>query len=153
MATCSDLMTGNPVWCLASDVVSSAAQLMKREEIGLLPVVDDQHEKKVIGVVTDRDLVLNVLAEGRRADATPIGDVMTANPVTCRADDVLEHALSAMAQHQIRRVPVVNDSGAIVGIIAQADVALRVDDPTTTSEIVRKISKPTPIHPSMAVSE
>jgi CBS domain-containing protein len=153
MATCSDLMTGNPVWCLASDLVSSAAQLMKHEEIGLLPVVEDQHDKRVIGVVTDRDLVLNVIAEGRRPDATPIRDVMTANPVTCRDGDAIEHALSAMAQHQIRRVPVVNDRGAIVGIIAQADVALRVDDPTTTTEILRKISKPTPIHPSMAVVE
>jgi CBS domain-containing protein len=152
MATCSDLMTRNPVWCLASDAVRTAAQLMKQEEIGLLPVVDNQHQKKVVGVVTDRDLVLNVVAEGR-PDTTSIGDVMTGNPVTCRADDALEHALSAMAQHQIRRVPVVNESGAIVGIIAQADVALRVDDPTTTTEIVRKISKPTPIHPSVAVAK
>jgi len=152
MATCSDLMTRNPVWCLASDAARTAAQLMKQEEIGLLPVVDDQLQKKVVGVVTDRDLVLNVVAEGR-PDTTPIGDVMTGNPVTCRVDDALEHALSAMAQHQIRRVPVVNESGAIVGIIAQADVALRVDDPTTTTEIVRKISKPTPIHPSVAVAK
>jgi CBS domain-containing protein len=152
MATCSDLMTRNPVCCLASDAVRTAAQLMKQEEIGLLPVVDDQHQNKVVGVVTDRDLVLNVVAEGR-PDTTPIGDVMTGNPVTCRADDALEHALSAMAQHQIRRVPVVNDSGAIVGIIAQADVALRVDDPTTTTEIVRKISKPTPVHPSMTIAK
>src|SRR4026209_787698 len=123
MATCSDLMTRNPVWCLASEPARTAAQLMKQEEIGLLPVVDDQLQKKVVGVVTDRDLVLNVVAEGR-PDTTPIGDVMTGNPVTCRVDDALEHALSAMAQHQIRRVPVVNESGAIVGIIAQADVAL-----------------------------
>jgi CBS-domain-containing membrane protein len=78
---------------------------------------------------------------------------MTGNPVTCRGDDALEHALSAMAQHQIRRVPIVNDSGAIVGIIAQADAALRVNDPTTTTEIVRKISKPTPLHPSMAIAK
>jgi CBS domain-containing protein len=146
-------MTRNPVWCLASDVVSSAAQLMKHEEIGLLPVVEDQHDKRVIGVVTDRDLVVNVIAEGRLPDLTPVGDVMTANPVTCRDNDALEHALSAMAQHQIRRVPVVNDSGAIVGIIAQADVVLRVEDPTTAAEILKKISKPTPIHPSMAVVE
>jgi predicted transcriptional regulator len=63
MATCRDFMSWNPVWCLASDAVSTAAQLMKQEGIGMLPVVDDQHQKKVIGVVTDRDLVLNVGAE------------------------------------------------------------------------------------------
>jgi CBS domain-containing protein len=141
-----------PVWCLPSDVVGSVAQVMKREEVGSLPVVDE-HTNRVIGVITDRDLVLNVLAEARRPDITPIGDVMTPRPVTCRADEALDCALSALAQHQIRRVPIVNEGGALVGIIAQADVALHVEDSTTTSEIVRKISKPTPIHPSMAIAK
>jgi CBS domain-containing protein len=107
MVTGSDLMTRSAVWCLPSDLVGSVAQLMKQEEVGLLPVVDDQQAKRVIGVITDRDLALNVLAEGRRPDITAIGDVMTANPVTCRADEALDSALSAMAQHQIRRVPIV----------------------------------------------
>jgi CBS domain-containing protein len=153
MAICSDLMSRNPVSCLASDVVGSVAQVMKQDDVGLLPVVDDQQAKRVIGVVTDRDLVLNVLAEGRRPDITAIGDVMTAKPVTCRADEALDTALSTMAQHQIRRIPIIDESGALVGIIALADVALHVDDADTTSEIVRKISKPTPVHPSMAVAE
>jgi CBS-domain-containing membrane protein len=78
---------------------------------------------------------------------------MTAKPVTCRADDDLEQAISAMAQHQIRRVPIVDESEQIVGIIAQADIALRIDDPTATTEMLRKISKPTPVHPSMAITE
>jgi CBS domain-containing protein len=154
MATCSDLMTRNPVWCLASDVVGSVAQLMKQEAVGLLPVVDEQQAKRVIGVVSDRDLVLNVLGEGRRSAITVIGDVMTAKAVTCRADEALDAALSAMGQHQIRRIPIIDESGTLVGIIALADVALHVDDAAAaTSEIVRRISKPTPVHPSMAVAE
>jgi CBS domain-containing protein len=153
MATCSDLMTRSPVWCFATDVVSSVAQLMKEADVGSLPVLDDPRTKRVIGVVTDRDLVLNVLAEGRRPDIIAIGDVMTAKPVTCRADDALDTALSALAQHQIRRVPIVDETEALVGIIALADVALRVEDAAATSEIVRRISTPTPVHPSMAVAE
>jgi CBS domain-containing protein len=146
MSTCSDLMTKNPIWCVSTDSVSNAAQLMKHEEVGLLPVVEDQESKKLIGVVTDHDLVVKVVAEGRRPESTVIADVMTRNPVTCHADDSLERGLSNMAQHQIRRVPIVDDYGALVGIIAQADVALHVDDPTTISEVVRKISRPTPVH-------
>jgi CBS domain-containing protein len=151
--TCSDLMTKNPIWRVSTDSVSTAAQLMKREEVGLLPVVEEPQNKKVIGVVSDRDLVATVVAEGRRPEAIVIADVMTRNPVTCHADNSLESGLAAMAVDQIRRVPIVDDDGAIVGIIAQADVALHVDDPTTISDVVRKISRPTPVHPSMAITD
>jgi len=146
-------MTKNPICCLSTDSASHAAQLMKHEEVGLLPVVQDQDDQRVIGVVTDRDLVVHVVANGRRPDDTVVADVMTANPVMCHADDSLEQGLAAMAQHQVRRVPIVDHVGRIVGIIAQADVALHLDDPTTISEVVRKISKPTPVHPSMAITE
>lgn len=153
MATWSDFMTRNPVSCVSTDSVSHAAQLMKHEEVGLLPVVQDQQDKTLIGVVTDRDLVVNVVAEGRRPEDTVVADVMTAHPVTCHDDDSFEESLAAMAQHQVRRVPIVDHAGRIVGIIAQADVALHLDDPTRVSEIVRKISTPTPVHPSMAITE
>jgi CBS domain-containing protein len=126
---------------------------MKDEDVGLLPVVRNDDDKRVIGVVTDRDLVLSVVAEGRQPESTAIADVMTREPVTCRADDDVERAFSAMTQYQIRRVPIVNEHAEIVGIIAQADVALRIDDSTTTTEVVRRISKPTPTHPSMAIAE
>lgn len=153
MSRCRDLMTTNPVSCSSTDTVRSAAQLMKREEVGFLPVVKDRQDKKLIGVVTDRDLVLNLIAEARHADMTTIADIMTAKPVTCRADDDLQQAISAMAQHQIRRVPIVDETEQIVGIIAQADIALRIDDPTATTDVLRQISKPTPLHPSMAIAK
>jgi CBS domain-containing protein len=152
MAICSDLMTRNPVWCVSTDAVSSIARSMKQEDVGFLPVLNDRHSKKVIGVITDRDLVLNVVAEGRTPETTTIADVMTARPVTCRAGDPLERALTTLAQHQVRRLPIVGDDGELVGIIALADVALRVDDAAATVEITRKISKPTIVHPSMAVN-
>jgi hypothetical protein len=78
MATCSDLMTKNPICCLSTDSASHAAQLMKHEEVGLLPVVQDQDDQRVIGVVTDRDLVVHVVANGLRPDDTVVADVMTA---------------------------------------------------------------------------
>jgi len=153
MSRCRELMTTHPVSCSPTDTVRSAAQLMKREDVGFLPVVNDQQHRKVIGIITDRDLVLNIIAEARHADMTTIADIMTAKPVTCRADDDLEQALSAMAQHQIRRVPIVDESEQIVGIIAQADIALRIEDPTAAAEVLRKISKPTPVRPSMAIAQ
>ena len=153
MSICRDLMTTNPVWCLSTDTVMSAAQVMKHEDVGLLPVLKDQRDKQVIGVVTDRDLVLNLVATARQADRISIADVMTPQPVTCRADDDIGRAISAMAQHQIRRIPIVDEHEQIVGIISQADVALRVADPAATAEVVRRISKPTPVHPSMAIAE
>jgi CBS domain-containing protein len=153
MSRCRDLMTTNPVSCSSTDTVRSAARLMKREDVGFLPVVNDREDQKLIGVVTDRDLVLNLIAEARQPDMTTIADIMTAKPVACRADDDVERAMSAMAQHQIRRVPIVDESDQIVGIIAQADIALRIDDPTATTEVIRRISKPTPVHPSMAIAE
>jgi CBS domain-containing protein len=146
-------MTQNPVWCLPTDTVSHGAQLMKHEDIGLLLVVNDRQNKRLLGVVTDRDLVLNLVAEAQQPDTTRIADVMTPKPVTCRADDDVERALSAMAQHQIRRVPIVNELEQPIGIIAQADIALRIDDPTATTAVLRRISKPTPVHPSMAIAE
>jgi CBS domain-containing protein len=103
-------------------------------------------------VITDRDLVVHVLAESRLPDATAVSDVMSADPVTCHPDDPLDRAVSAMAQHQIRRVPIVNKDGELVGIIAQADIAL-TDDEATTAEVVKRISKPTPVHPSMSIRE
>lgn len=150
MTRCRDVMTKDPAWCLSRDPVSNAAQLMKHEDVGSLPVLEEGQRKKVVGVVTDRDVVLNVLAENRPPETTPVADVMSVDPVTCHPDDPLERAVSAMAQHQIRRVPIVNDDGGLVGIIAQADIALNADDETTTAEVVKRISTPTPVHPSLA---
>jgi CBS domain-containing protein len=134
-------MTQNPVYCLPNDVALNAAELMKNGNIGSILVVEDEQTRKLVGIVTDRDLALKIVAEGLDARTTKVEAVMTREVVTCRADDDLQMALDAMAEHQLRRIPVVDGDNKILGIIAQADVATRVDQPKITAEMVKEISQ------------
>jgi CBS domain-containing protein len=141
MKKCSEVMTKDPVCCLPNDSVAKAAELMKSENIGSIPVIENEQTQKLVGIVTDRDLALKIVSEGRDAKSTNVEAVMTRKVVTCLVDDDLQKALDAMAEHQLRRIPVVNNDYKIIGIIAQADVATRVDQPEKTSEMVKEISQ------------
>ena len=141
MKKCSEVMTKNPVCCLPNDSVAKAAELMKSGNIGSIPVIEDEQTQKLVGIVTDRDLTLKIVAEGRDAKSTKVEAVMTRKVVTCLAGDDLQKALDAMAEHQLRRIPVVDNDNKILGIIAQADVATRVDQPEKTAEMVKEISQ------------
>jgi len=141
MKKCSDVMTRDLVTATSSDTVVEVAQLMKREDIGPVLIVENDESKTLVGIVTDRDLVLKVIAEGQDAKATRVGDVMSKKLVTCRADDDIEVAMQAMAQFQLRRIPVVGENMELLGIISQADVATRVDAPSKTAEVVKEISQ------------
>ena len=141
MKKCSDVMTEDVVYCLPNDSVSKAAQLMKKEDIGPVLIVDNERTRTLIGIVTDRDLALKVVAEGRDPQNTIVEEVMTHKLVTCRADDDVEKAMKAMAQYQLRRIPVVGENMKLIGIISQADVATRVDAPERTAEVVKEISQ------------
>ena len=142
MKKCSDVMTKNPSFAVTQDTAKAVAQLMKSEDIGPVPVVDDPSSWKLVGILTDRDLALKVVAEGRDPKTTRVEAVMTHNPITCREGDDLDKALHAMAEHQVRHIPVVNHNHQIVGIISQADVATRQDNAQKTAEVVEEISKP-----------
>jgi len=121
--------------------VAKAAQLMKGENIGSIPVIENDQTKKLVGIVTDRDLALKVVAEGRDAKSMKVEAAMTRKVVTCRAEDDLQKALDAMSEHQLRRIPIVDNDNKILGIISQADVATRVNQPEKTGEMVRQISQ------------
>src|SRR5215510_5818334 len=138
---CSDVMTEDLVFCTPEDTVAKVAQLMKREDIGPVLIVDNKQSKTLVGIVTDRDLALKVVAEGRDPKTTRVEEVMSRKLVTCYADDNIENALKAMAQYQLRRIPVVDDNMRLLGIISQADVATRVDEPEKTAEVVKEISQ------------
>jgi CBS domain-containing protein len=138
---CRDVMTEDLVFCTPGDTVSKVAQLMKREDIGPVLIVDNEQSKTLVGIVTDRDLAIKVVGEGRDPQNTRVEDVMTRKLITCHADDNVENALKAMAQYQLRRIPVVGENMKLVGIISQADVATRVDEPEKTAEVVREISQ------------
>src|SRR3990172_2138456 len=141
MKKCNEVMTKNPVCCLPSDFAAKAAELMKSNNIGSIPVIENEQTKKLVGIVTDRDLTLKIVAAGLDAKSTKVEAVMTRMVVTCRAEDDLQKALDAMAEHQLRRIPVVDNDNKVVGIIAQADVATRVDQPEKTAEVVKEISQ------------
>ena len=141
MKKCNEVMTKNPVCCLPNDIVSKVAQLMKSKDIGPVPIIENEQTKKLVGMVTDRDLVLKIVAAGRDPKSTKAEEVMTRKLVTCHAEDDLQKALDAMSGHQLRRIPVVDNNQGIVGIIAQADVATRVDQPEKTAAVVREISQ------------
>lgn len=141
MKRCSEVMTKNPVCCLPDDLVTKAAELMKSEHVGSIPVVENKETKKLIGIVTDRDLTLRIIAEGLDAKSTKVETVMTRKVVTCHTDDDLQKALDVMSENQLRRIPIVDDDSKILGIIAQTDVATRVDHPKKTAAMVKEISQ------------
>jgi len=142
LQTCVEIMTAQPTCCLPTDTVQQVAQLMRDENVGSIPVVGNLRSKRLVGIVTDRDLVLTVLAEGRNGLDVTIEQIMTHNPVTCRQYDDIRYALNLMSTHQVRRIPVVNENREVVGIIAQADVAVRTDLADKTADVVVEISKP-----------
>jgi CBS domain-containing protein len=139
---CRDIMTKDPVCCLPSHTVDVVAQLMTSVDVGPVPIVESQQTKQLIGIVTDRDLIVRVVAAGLDPERTAVGTVMTRDLATCHPDDDLQAALDAMARYQVRRIPVVNDTGRIVGIIAQADIALRAEEPLQTAMVIEEISQP-----------
>jgi CBS domain-containing protein len=141
MKKCNQVMTKGPVCCLPNDFVTKAAELMKREKVGSIPVIENEQTKKLVGIVTDRDIALRIVAEGLDAKSTKVEIVMTRHVVTCHVDDDVQKALDSMSDHQLRRIPVVDGDNKIVGIIAQADVANRVNQPEKTAEMVKEISQ------------
>jgi CBS domain-containing protein len=141
MKKCNDVMTKTPVCCLPHDSVAEAAGLMKSKNIGSIPVIESRQKNKLVGIVTDRDLALKIVGDGLDAKSTKVKAVMTRKVVTCLPGDDLQKALDAMAEHQLRRIPVVDNDNMILGIIAQADVATQVDQPEKTAEMVREISQ------------
>jgi len=118
------------------------AQLMKSEDVGAVPVVELKTSRKLVGIVTDRDIVVKIVADGKTVEKSTARDAMTNNPVTCREDDDVSQAVARMAERKVRRIPIVDANGALKGIIAQADIATRVHRDATTGELVEAISEP-----------
>jgi CBS domain-containing protein len=132
-----DVMTSNPCSVDAEKSVAYAAKMMRDEDVGLAPVVEGD---KLIGMLTDRDIAIRVVAEGRNPDEVKVSEVASKQVVTIDPQQDLDEALRIMAKHQVRRLPVVEEDGRLVGVVAQADVAREGDD-TQTGELVEEISK------------
>lgn len=141
-----DVMTRNPASVTPGATIREAAQLMQREDTGIIPVVEEQGSKRLVGVVTDRDIAIRVVAEGRDAGAR-VSDVMsTSKLATCSPDDDVDDAMQAMADEQVRRIPIVDDRGTLVGIVAQADIVRKARDSKRAEQTVQQISEPSGRH-------
>jgi CBS domain-containing protein len=142
-----EIMTERPACCTPDETMQRAAQMMKEHDCGCLPVVEDTRTRRVIGTVTDRDLACRGLAAGKGPD-TPVREVMSKDPICCRAEDDVGQIEQIMANEQVRRVPVVDERGCCVGMVAQADLALH-EEAVSSSEvgrIVERISEPAGRH-------
>jgi CBS domain-containing protein len=138
---CEEIMTPSPACCGPDHSSVEAAALMQREDVGLVPVVDGQ-SSKLVGVITDRDIAVKVVAAGRDPRATVVSQVMTSAPACCRPNDPIEAVVELMGKRQVRRVPIVDNAGTIVGIVSQADIATRLANPKETAQVVQAISEP-----------
>ena len=132
-----DLMSSNPRSVSSDTSVVEAARTMRDEDVGLLPVVDGD---RLTGTVTDRDITLRVVAEQKDPQSVQVREIASTNLVTVDPQQDLDEALRLMARHQVRRLPVVDASGRLVGVLAQADVA-REASVSQTGELVEEISK------------
>ena len=134
--TVQEAMTSNPAAITPDTTAQEAARLMKSEDVGALPVVEDG---RLTSVITDRDLAIRGVAEGAGVD-TPVRELASKDVVTIDPQQSIEEAARLMGQHQVRRLPVVEEDGRLVGMLAQADVAAAGHD-TLTGEVVQKISQ------------
>ena len=133
-----DVMTRNPQTVNENDSLQHVAQLMVQHDCGALPVVQNN---KVIGIVTDRDIVVRVLANGRNPLEAKVSDAMTSGAQSVHESDSLDQVMEIMSEHQVRRVPVLDDQDRVVGIIAQADIATEARDEDKVAKTVEEISE------------
>lgn len=139
MRKVADIMTRNVESITPETTVLEAARKMKSRNIGSLPVCD---KDRLLGTVTDRDLTIRVTAEGKDAGQTRVGDIMSKEVVTCRSEQDLLEAEQLMHDHQVRRLPVVDEENHLVGYLAMARIAQTENDEKITGKVIRGISEP-----------
>ena len=138
-----DIMSKNPATVTPTTRVRQAALLMKKEDVGVVPVVEEgTGGKKLVGMLTDRDIAIRLVADGKNADECEVRDVMSANPKTARADDDVSRVMDLMGREQVRRVPIVDERGSLVGVVSQADLARKAKNEGHVERTVEQISQP-----------
>lgn len=146
MATNSvrDAMTTDPFCCTRTDTSVTAARIMLDHDTGAVPVVEEYDRPLIVGMVTDRDLCLGVIAQDTTPHTVQVEQCMTSNVICCAPEDPLDKAVALMQKHRIRRIPVVDHDGVIVGILSTADLIQRGEIPEDeTTNMLRRVSEPT----------
>jgi CBS domain-containing protein len=141
-----DIMARNPTCVTPDTALIDAARLMKQENIGVVPVVESDSSRRLVGVLTDRDITVRAVAEGRDGGSTSVGHIMTSEVRSCAPDDSVSDVMELMGTEQVRRVPIVDERGTLVGIVAQADIVLEAKDDKKAEKTVEQISQPTGKH-------
>jgi CBS domain-containing protein len=141
-----DIMSRNPTCVTPDTTLVDAARLMKDENIGVIPVVESENSRRLVGVLTDRDIAVRAVAEGRDGVTTSVGHIMTSDVRTSSTTDSVNDVMELMGREQVRRIPIVDDRGALVGIISQADIVLEAKDDKRAEKTVEQISKPSGKH-------
>jgi CBS domain-containing protein len=137
-----DIMTKDPSCVTPEASVREAAQVMKKEDVGIVPVVEGQSGRRLVGVVTDRDIAIRCIADGKDGTCR-VSDVMSTDDIaTCRESDDVDNLMSAMRTEKVRRIPIVDERGSLVGIVSQADVLRKTSDTSRAGETVERISEP-----------
>jgi CBS domain-containing protein len=137
-----DIMTKDPSTVTPDASVREAAQVMKREDVGIVPVIDGQSGRRLVGVVTDRDIAIRCIADGKDGTCR-VRDVMSTDDIaTCRESDDVDNVMDAMRTEKVRRIPIVDERGSLVGIVSQADVLRKTSDTNRAGETVEQISEP-----------
>jgi CBS domain-containing protein len=135
-----EIMTENPACCTAESNLQEVAKMMLDNDCGAIPVVEDNNHKRPIGVVTDRDITVRTVAKGENPLNMSAKSVMTKNVFTVTPDTTVEECVNLMEEHQVRRVPVVDDDGNCIGMVAQADIAIKAKD-SEAEDMVEEVSK------------
>lgn len=138
----AELMTPNPACCTPDAPVQEAAQLMRDHDCGEIPVVETGGTGTLVGVITDRDIVVRLIAQGEDVRTTKVASCMTQPAISIRRDAQVSDAVEMMQSHQVRRLPVVDEQGIVRGIVSQADLA-RWATAEQTGDLVRDVSEPT----------
>jgi CBS domain-containing protein len=137
-----ELMTKKPA-CATPDMdLSKVARMMDEYKVGSIPVVENKDTLKLIGMITDRDIVTRTVAQGKNPLELNVKAIMSSPVVSVKSEDDVREVARLMQQHMIRRVPVIDESGMLCGMVSQADIALRTSD-QTTADVVQSVSKPT----------
>ena len=135
----NEIMTKDPACCLGETSLIDVAKLMAEHDCGCIPVIDNNQDKRPIGTITDRDITIKTVSQSKDPLNMAAGDIMTGDPVTIFEDAGVRECFQSMEKNRIRRILAVNQEGACVGIVAQADVACKVGE-HETAELVKVVS-------------
>jgi CBS domain-containing protein len=145
-----DVMTKDPHCVTPDATVREAAQIMAREDVGIVPVIESGDERRLVGVITDRDIAVRCVAQGKGADCRVSEAMSSGRIATCRQNEHINRVMDAMRTEKVRRIPIVDERGSLVGIVSQADVVRKSRDGQRAERTIEDISQPGGHHTQQA---